>query len=591
MPGSAGFDDPLIPFDDPATPFDGTAGPPANPVVTGVAPNTGPDSGGTSVTVTGTDLAGATAATVGGTLAAITSNTGTTVVLTTPAHLAGVVNIQITTAGGTSAVNAFTGFTYTSTGPGGAPTVTGMAPNFGPSSGGTRVTVIGTNMSFVSNVVVDGISCTPTLIDPVTIQFTTPAHPPGRVDVRVRNPSGLSGVSGNDVFTYNPPTPPLTRSWGIFARDGGYVRRAQIEDFTACTFLLKDNDVGSFQLTVPYPSLGATWLLQPQAGIVIEADGDEVFSGPGRGKLRQNENGTQSLVFSGVDDNFWLLARQAHPQPATPAPPYGTTTWDIRTGRASTVLSQYVNVNLGPAAIAARRINALTVAPDPLIGSTITGRGRWQPLLTFIQPLALASSPALSFRILQSGNALVFSIVAPVDRSHSVVFSVETGTLGNFDYERTGANANYIYGGGAGHDAARLIVENEDGDDINEWGRVEEFLSRSDISSSTELAQAVNAELLAQTGTFRTDLSVIDTAGLSWPNDYGLGDITSFIVDGVKIAEKVRAIQVDLGPNGDTETVTPSVSSPSPKATVREKALFALVRDLRSRVSNIERNQ
>jgi len=56
------------------------------PTVSNVSPNRGPDAGGTSVTVTGTNLTGATAVTIGGVAAtSVVVVNSTTITATTPA--------------------------------------------------------------------------------------------------------------------------------------------------------------------------------------------------------------------------------------------------------------------------------------------------------------------------------------------------------------------------------------------------------------------------------------------------------------------------------------------------------------------------
>lgn len=88
-----------------------------NPVttLTLVSPSSGPTSGGTGVTLTGTGLTGTTSITFGG-VAATSINVidATTVTAVTPAHAAGMVDVVITTAGG-SAPPLVNGFTYAAT--------------------------------------------------------------------------------------------------------------------------------------------------------------------------------------------------------------------------------------------------------------------------------------------------------------------------------------------------------------------------------------------------------------------------------------------------------------------------------------------
>ncbi len=79
------------------------------PALTTVTPARGPTAGGTSVVIAGVNLDGATAVIFGGKTATITANTATSLTVTTPLHIAGTVDLIITTADGTqTSKNAFT---------------------------------------------------------------------------------------------------------------------------------------------------------------------------------------------------------------------------------------------------------------------------------------------------------------------------------------------------------------------------------------------------------------------------------------------------------------------------------------------------
>ncbi len=85
----------------------------STPVVSSVAPSSGPTSGGTTVTITGTDLLAASAVTFGATPAssfAVVS--ATSITATAPAGAAGTVDVRVTTLGGTSATGAGDRYTY-----------------------------------------------------------------------------------------------------------------------------------------------------------------------------------------------------------------------------------------------------------------------------------------------------------------------------------------------------------------------------------------------------------------------------------------------------------------------------------------------
>lgn len=88
------------------------------PTIGTIVSNSGSTSGIESVTITGTNLGNATV-TFGGLPAPVTSNTATSLVVVSPPHAAGAVNVVVTTAGGS--VTSTNGYTYTVPSPPAAP--------------------------------------------------------------------------------------------------------------------------------------------------------------------------------------------------------------------------------------------------------------------------------------------------------------------------------------------------------------------------------------------------------------------------------------------------------------------------------------
>jgi hypothetical protein len=85
--------------------------PPARPAISAIAPTFGDTVGGTSVTITGTNLTGVSSVTFGGAVApSYKVNSATSITATTPAHAAGSVDVAATNAQGTSVARL--AFTY-----------------------------------------------------------------------------------------------------------------------------------------------------------------------------------------------------------------------------------------------------------------------------------------------------------------------------------------------------------------------------------------------------------------------------------------------------------------------------------------------
>src|SRR5246500_89710 len=173
------------------------------PTVTNINPNTGPTSGGSSVTITGTNFSSAAAVRFGSNAAAsFTVNSATQITATSPAGI-GTVDVTVTTPSGTSATSTADQFTYVPA-PAAAPTVTNINPNTGPTSGGSSVTITGTNFSGATAVRFGSNAAGSFTVDSATqITATSPAGM-GTVDVTVTNENGTSATSSGDRFTYGP---------------------------------------------------------------------------------------------------------------------------------------------------------------------------------------------------------------------------------------------------------------------------------------------------------------------------------------------------------------------------------------------------
>ncbi len=173
------------------------------PVPTAISPTSGTTSGGTAVTITGTNFASGATVTLGGTAAtSVVVVSSTEITATTPAHAAGVVNVVVTNSNGQSGTLT-NGYTYTS-----APVPTAISPTSGTTSGGTAVTITGTNFASGATVTLGGTAATSVVVVSSTeITATTPAHAAGVVNVVVTNSNGQSGTLTNGYTYTSAPVP------------------------------------------------------------------------------------------------------------------------------------------------------------------------------------------------------------------------------------------------------------------------------------------------------------------------------------------------------------------------------------------------
>jgi hypothetical protein len=182
---------------------------PTLPTVSGLSPSTGPASGGTPVTITGTGFTGATMVRFGaaaGTSLTIISPTKITVI--SPSGT-GTVNVTVTTPGGTSIASTASQFTYIAAPE--LPTITGISPSSGPTEGGTTVIITGTGFTEDATVLFGTSAATMvTFVSETNITAVAPsAATAGTVDVSVTTPAGTSVTSPAGKFTYIIVTIPL----------------------------------------------------------------------------------------------------------------------------------------------------------------------------------------------------------------------------------------------------------------------------------------------------------------------------------------------------------------------------------------------
>jgi hypothetical protein len=188
-----------------------TTAPP--PAPSGISPNSGPGSGGTVVTITGTGFQPTSQVLIGGFAATVIGTpTSTSITATTPALPAGPANVEVVNPDGQFAVlnGAFTATTSGGTPPpitGSPPVVTGLSPNAGPS--GTVITISGTGFQAGSQVFIGGIPA-PLSGSPTATRITVivPALAIGPADVKVVNPDTQQSVLAGGYFVLPGGPPP-----------------------------------------------------------------------------------------------------------------------------------------------------------------------------------------------------------------------------------------------------------------------------------------------------------------------------------------------------------------------------------------------
>jgi prepilin-type processing-associated H-X9-DG protein len=176
------------------------------PVVASLSTSTGPTGGGTSITITGSGFGNASGALTAVNFGSVPASSftyvsATSITAVAPAvSTAQTVDVTVIVSGATSAINQPADqFTY------GAPTVTSLTNTTGPASGGTTVTINGTNFASGATVTFGGVSAgSVAYVSSTQLTAVSPVSAiSGPVDVIVTS-GAVTAASSTDKFTYVP---------------------------------------------------------------------------------------------------------------------------------------------------------------------------------------------------------------------------------------------------------------------------------------------------------------------------------------------------------------------------------------------------
>ncbi|MDX3853236.1 IPT/TIG domain-containing protein [Streptomyces sp. AK02-01A] len=163
------------------------------PFKSGLSQSSGATAGGNTITISGTGLSTATGVAFGANTVVPTVLSDSQITAVVPAGAApGPVGVSVTTAGG---ANNGLSYTYIDD-----PTIATIAPATGPTSGGTAVTITGTNLASTNQVTFDAVPAPFSVINATTVSAVTPPGIAGAVDVTLSNPAGTATDVG--AFTY-----------------------------------------------------------------------------------------------------------------------------------------------------------------------------------------------------------------------------------------------------------------------------------------------------------------------------------------------------------------------------------------------------
>jgi hypothetical protein len=363
------------------------------------------------------------------------------------------------------------------------------------------------------------------------------------------------------------------------------------DDLVGATFVLRYNNVGSWQMRLPYGNRLGEFLRLPGYGIIVTGpDNTVIFSGPTMAaRLEQTADNLEGdWIITGASDDIILQERLAYPTPGTADVQAQVTPYDERSGNVEDVLKQYVNVNFGPSAPVSRQVPGMTIEANEDRGSVVTGRARFDQLQGLFYDLAQLGG--IGYRIDQEGDGLEFKCYVPTDRTATIRMDMDNQKLSSAQYSYSSAKVTRAIVGGQGEDEWRRFVEafSDDSEDAETaWGRRIEVFKDNRNSRDNVILEQAGQELLVDQGKTIVEMSVTpsDDINMKFAVDWYLGDKVTIVVQDIEAQAVVTEVGIAIGEDG----VRIGATIGAPIGVTYEQKLLAKTADVDKRVSNLER--
>lgn len=344
--------------------------------------------------------------------------------------------------------------------------------------------------------------------------------------------------------------------------------------------------------------------LQPGNRIVVIRDGAIWSAGPMEvptdyswgvgGDVSEPDPGKVTVSFT--DDLARVAGCITYPAPGSAFTAQVTATdnvYALTATNAETILRTLVDVNCGPGALAARRIEKLVLGAVAGVGSSTSISTRFEALGDVLR--TVASGDGLGFRTRQdmASNQILFEVYLPRDRTGVARFSAGLGNLRSVSAKISAptATTELVQGGDTG---TRAYIEVDGGATADGWYRIEKLVDQSGTTNANgELTQAGQQGATADGPQVSLSTVTVDIpddpgqpgTGVIAGRDFGLGDQASIVLaTGVEIADLVRSMTLAAQP-GTGELVTSVVGSSD---ATTNSATQRVIRDLVRRLGRLE---
>jgi len=377
------------------------------------------------------------------------------------------------------------------------------------------------------------------------------------------------------------------------------------------------NQVGSWTCVIPYTD--ALWSYIMAGEFVIEVNWRGMFTFGGKceqamysDSIPNSTSGSNSagggmfgpfISLSGSDYLAILANRICYPDPTKAWASQTATSKDTVTSvPLETAIKHFVNMNVGPGALASRRHPLLTIAADQGRGPKVTytvkfGTSNSLNLMDVVRALIAQGGQHMGVTIGYNANStgLVFDCYVPADKTATAWFSESLGNLMSVDFALTDPTCTDALAQGASPmllpngnpDPAGNPFVQVSGTGITPWNKVEQYIdSTSETDKDNLQTSAADAIFTGQQGPV-LDSSAIDTPYLIYGRDYHLGDKVSVEVrDGDIYQDIISSVVFVADPNQvPIMSTVPVIGNPSDAQSTDKNVINQLL----ARIRNLEK--
>jgi hypothetical protein len=274
----------------------------------------------------------------------------------------------------------------------------------------------------------------------------------------------------------------------VYVRDSNRQTFAELTTWTEVTCIGRFNDLGQWTLVTENaadaaaltPPTNSSGQITARRGLIFrreDANGvpQTFMSGWTREPDVESSEGQTVWTFTGYNDTVLLRNALCWPLPTQPANQQ-TESHDIRTGTVTSRIKGYFDAN-----VVNRQAVAGAVAQSVALGAVGVTKARFKGLLELAQELC---GRAINFEVRQrdSDRALYLQFWTPEDKRLSVQFSPSLGTVQSWSRSSSETTCNRVIIGAGGEMELRVFRQFQDAESIGDWGPIEQFKDRRDIS-------------------------------------------------------------------------------------------------------------